>query len=214
MSRPIILVGGGGHCRSVIDAAESAGIAVRGILELPALVGHTILGYPVVGTDDDMHKFASECDFIITIGALLNPEHRMRLMHNIEAAGGRLGTVIASTARVSRHASISEGTVVLHNACVNAGASVGRNCIVNTLANVEHDTTIGDFTHISTGATINGACRIGNGCFIGSGATVVNNVCVADGICVGAGAVVIKDIEEVGNYAGIPAVKIHSDGRK
>ena len=34
-NKNLILVGGGGHCRSVIDVAESAGYTIKGILDLP-----------------------------------------------------------------------------------------------------------------------------------------------------------------------------------
>ena len=54
--KKIILVGGGGHCKSVIDVAESAGYSIGGILDIPELVGSTVLGYPVIGTDDNMWK--------------------------------------------------------------------------------------------------------------------------------------------------------------
>ncbi len=52
--KPLILVGGGGHCKSVIDVAESMGHSILGILDLPENVGHSMLGYLVLGTDDDI----------------------------------------------------------------------------------------------------------------------------------------------------------------
>ena len=54
--KPLILVGGGGHCKSVIEAAESMGLAIGGILDLLENVGGRILGYPVIGTDDDIPR--------------------------------------------------------------------------------------------------------------------------------------------------------------
>jgi len=39
MSKPLILVGGGGHCKSVIDVAESAGYTILGIMDMPEMVG-------------------------------------------------------------------------------------------------------------------------------------------------------------------------------
>ena len=40
--KPIILVGGGGHCKSVIDAAESADYSILGVLDMPDEVGKAI----------------------------------------------------------------------------------------------------------------------------------------------------------------------------
>ncbi len=120
--KPLILVGGGGHCKSVIEAAESMGLAIGGILDLLENVGGRILGYPVIGTDDDIPRLVSDFDFIVTLGFIKDPYLRIRLHERIEAAGGNLATVIASTAHVSRHATVQCGTVILHHACVNAGA--------------------------------------------------------------------------------------------
>lgn len=45
MKRPLILVCGGGHCKSVIEAAESAGFAIKGILDVAERIGDDVLGY-------------------------------------------------------------------------------------------------------------------------------------------------------------------------
>lgn len=42
--KPLLLVGGGGHCKSVIDVAESAGFTIKGILDIPENVGKDVLG--------------------------------------------------------------------------------------------------------------------------------------------------------------------------
>lgn len=203
----MILVGGGGHCKSVIEAAESVGREIKGILDLPQYFGDDCLGYHVIGTDSDIPLYADECDFIVTLGFITNPEHRIQLHRLIEEAGGSFGTVIASTARVSRHAEIAPGSVVLHNADINAGAYIGRGCIINTGANIEHDAHIGDYCHVSTGAMVNGDCRVGEASFIGSGAVVANGITIVGNAVIGAGAVVCSDITDSGTYVGIPARK-------
>ena len=52
--KPLVLIGGGGHCKSVIDVAESAGYQILGILDMPEDVGKEILSAKVIGTDDDI----------------------------------------------------------------------------------------------------------------------------------------------------------------
>ena len=52
----LILLGGGGHCKSVIDVAESAGYTIMGILDKPEEVGKNVLSYQIIGTDDDIDK--------------------------------------------------------------------------------------------------------------------------------------------------------------
>lgn len=202
----LILIGGGGHCKSVIDVAESAGYNILGILDMPEEVGKSVLNYKVIGTDEEIPQYADKAEFIITVGFIKNPAIRIRIYNRIKEAGGKLATIIASTAHVSRYAALGEGTVVMHQAVVNAGAHIGENCIINTFCNIEHDAVIGDQCHISTGTMVNGDCKVGDRVFIGSQSVLANGITVGEEIIVGAGSVVRKSISEKGVYVGNPAI--------
>lgn len=207
MKRPLILIGGGGHCKSVIEVAESAGYEIKGILDMPDEVGKEVLpGHKIIGTDDEIPQYVEECDFIITVGFIKNPALRIKLYNKVKAAGGRLATIIASTAHVSKYAELGDGTVIMHYAFVNAGAKIGDNCIINTFVNIEHDAEVGNQCHISTGTMVNGECKIGENCFIGSQSVCANCIEIASDIIVGAGSVVRKSIRVKGIYAGNPAI--------
>ena len=207
MKRPLILIGGGGHCKSVIEVAESAGYEIKGILDMPDEVGKEVIpGHKVIGTDDEIPQYVEECDFIITVGFIKNPALRIKLYNKVKAAGGRLATIIASTAHVSKYAELGEGTVIMHHAFVNAGAKIGDNCIINTFVNIEHDAEVGNQCHISTGTMVNGECKIGENCFIGSQSVCANCIEIASDIIIGAGSVVRKSIRVKGIYAGNPAI--------
>ncbi len=202
----LILIGGGGHCKSVIDAAESTDYNILGILDIPENVGKYVLAYKVIGTDDDIPQYVDKAEFIITVGFIKNPTVRVRIYNKVKKAGGKLATIVASTAHVSRYANLGEGTVVMHQAVVNAGAKVGANCIINTFCNIEHDTVIGDQCHISTGTMVNGECVVGERVFVGSQSVLANCVSVGEDIIVGAGSIIRKSISEKGIYAGNPAI--------
>ena len=173
-TNPIILLGGGGHCKSVIDVAESAGYTILGILDKPELVGTKVLDYEIIGTDDNIPQYVDKAEFLITVGQIKSPAIRQKLATLVEQAGGRFATIIANDAYVSRYANIGKGTVVMHKAVVTADAHIGEHCIINTMANIEHEVQIGDFCHISTGVMVNGNCKIPEGMFIGS-QSVINN---------------------------------------
>lgn len=204
--RPIILVGGGGHCKSVIEAAESAGVIIKGILDIPENVGKKVLDYTVIGTDEDISLYADTCDFIVTVGFVKDASLRIKIHEKVMAVKGHFGRVIASTAHVSRYASIGEGSVIMHQAMVNAGAQIGFGCIINTFANIEHDAMIGDYTHISTGAMVNGDCQVGKRVFLGSQSVMVNGTFITDDCIVAAGSLARKSMQRSGIYAGNPAV--------
>jgi sugar O-acyltransferase (sialic acid O-acetyltransferase NeuD family) len=166
----IILVGGGGHCKSSIDVIEAQGLfEIAGIVDLPENVGKSILGYKILWTDEDIPLLTNEYKwFIITIGQIETAEKRKKIAFFLEAHGAQFPTIISPYAVVSPHATVGEGTIIFHHAVVNANASIGRHCIINTKALVEHDAVVEDFCHISTGAILNGGVVVGEESFVGS----------------------------------------------
>ena len=206
MTKNLILVGGGGHCKSVTEAAESAGYNILGVLDTPENVGKQVLAYSIIGTDDEIPLYVDKAEFVITVGFIKNPATRIKLYNKVKDAGGKLATIIASTAHVSKYSTIGEGTVVMHQAFVNAGAHIGANCIINTFCNIEHDAQIGDQCHISTGTMVNGDCKVGDRCFIGSQSVLANSITIDEDIIVGAASFVRKSISEKGIYSGNPAI--------
>ena len=208
--KKLILVGGGGHCKAVIDVAISAGREIRGIIDNAIPVGSTVLDIPVIGTDDNLPSFIHEdVEFLITVGQIKTSSIRQKLADKIKLAGGTfVAPLIANTAHIAKGAKIGKGTIIMHNAVINADAVIGENTIINTGAIVEHDCKVGDFVHISTGAIVNGASTIGNDTFIGSHATIANVITIPPHTIIGAGSLVIKNISQPGTYCGIPTKPI------
>lgn len=200
----IVLIGGGGHCRSCIDAIHSAGKEIAGVVDPDPAASPA--GLPRLGDDSwlDSPDALNFC-FLITVGQIGISPVRRDLFESLRSKKCRMATVSSRSAVVSDEATLEPGTIVLHGAIVNTGAAVGSNCIVNTGAIVEHDARIGDHCHISTGAIINGGAEIGPGCMIGSGASILQGVKIAADVMVGAGAVVIRDISDAGTWIGVPA---------
>ncbi len=186
-SKNLILVGGGGHCKSVIDVAESAGYTILGILDIAKNVGTKVLSYPVIGTDDLIPELVTQASFIITVGQIKNSDLRVILYEKVLTAGGKIATIISPESYVSKYAFIGEGTVVMHKSVVNAGARIGKCCIINTFANIEHDAVVGDFCHISTGAMVNGAVIVGSNSFIGSNSMIRQNIEIGKNSIIGGG---------------------------
>lgn len=211
MSKPkLILIGGGGHCKSCIDVIEQLGKHdIAGILDLPEKKGEKILGYEILGNDTDIQKYHDlGYEFLITLGQIKSATTRKKIFDKLELLGAKISTIIAPTAYVSKHAKLNKGTIVMHNAFVNAGASIGINNILNSSCNIEHDVIIGNHCHISTGAFVNGDCKIGDEVFIGSHATVSSQVNIGTNVVIGAGTLVIKNIECNKKVVGVPAKNI------
>jgi sugar O-acyltransferase (sialic acid O-acetyltransferase NeuD family) len=208
--KPIILIGGGGHCISCIDVIEQTGLyQIIGILDLPEKIGQKILNYSVIGTDNEIEQFVMECpDFLITVGQIKSASIREMIFNKVKLAGGNLPIIISPIGNVSKYAIIEEGTIVMHHALVNAGASIGKGCILNSKSLIEHQATIGNFCHISTASVVNGKTNIADCCFIGSNSVVANNIHVTANTIIAAGSQVLRNIELSGTYIGSPLRKI------
>lgn len=178
--KKIILVGGGGHCRSVIDVIEQENkFKIAGIIDKPNLLGSKVLGYKVIGSDIDLKKLSKKYKYaLITAGQIKSSKLRKKLFNLVNNAGFKLPIIISPLAYVSRHSCIGRGSTVMHNAVVNANSSIGDNCIINSNALIEHDCNISNHCHISTNVTINGGVKIESESFIGSNATIKQSITI------------------------------------
>ncbi|MDX2479075.1 MAG: acetyltransferase [Desulfuromusa sp.] len=200
----IVLVGGGGHCVSCIDVIEQeAKFQIAGIVDVPDKLGTTLLGYPIIGNDEDLLKLTENYQyFLITLGQIKSPERRIALFEQLLQLGALLPTIISPRAYISRHSTIGAGTVVMHNSLINAGAIVGRNCIINSCALIEHDAKVSDHCHISTGAILNGGTHVAECTFVGSGSVVRDNIRIGSHSLIGGGVSVMKEVPDHSLYTG------------
>ncbi|MDR2646012.1 MAG: NeuD/PglB/VioB family sugar acetyltransferase [Holosporaceae bacterium] len=194
--KDLILIGGGGHCRSCIDVIEQQRkFRVIGILDNHLASGTNVLDCKVIGNDGDIENFAErqineKIYFLVTIGQTKTAESRMIIFNRLKESSAKMAVIISPLAYVSKYASVEEGTIVMHHALVNTNARIGKNCIINSKALVEHDAIVADHCHISTAAIINGGVKIGESSFVGSNSIIVNNVDVTSFSFIRAGEVV------------------------
>lgn len=169
----ILLIGGGGHCKSVIDVIEQeAKYHIAGIVDKKELIGTEVLGYKIIGSDDDLPSLQKQFPYaIITIGQIKSNAVRVNLFETLKKLGFNMPIIISPLAYVSCHASVGEGTAVMHGAIVNPHAKIGKNCIINSKALIEHDAVVEDSCHVSTGAIVNGGVIVKANTFFGSNAT-------------------------------------------
>ncbi|MEW6593970.1 MAG: acetyltransferase [Thermodesulfobacteriota bacterium] len=195
MKESILLIGGGGHCKSCIDVIEQEGrFTIAGILDQPPRVGEKVLSYPIIATDEALPSLAPAHWCLVTIGQIQSCATRLKLYDLLRQHHARLPAIVSPHAYVSPHATIGAGTIVMHGAIVNAGAQIGRNCIINTQSLVEHDAVVGDHCHIATASVINGGVRIGERSFIGSRAVTREYIAIGADCFIGSGVRVLGDL--------------------
>lgn len=213
MSKKILLVGGGGHCMSVLDSLLSKGEYFEiGIIDRMENVGKNILGIPIVGTDDDLPRLFQEdfrCAFV-SIGSIGNTKLRVKLFNTLENVGFEIPNIIDKSAVISNHVTLEKGIFVGKNAVINAGSTLHRGSIVNTSTVIEHESTVGEFTHISPGTVICGEVSVGNHTHIGANSVVKQQVNIGSNTIIGMGSVVLKDIGNNFIAFGNPCREVNS----
>lgn len=202
--KKLLLLGGGGHCHSVVDSVLSMGKYDEiGILDNKDT---SYLGVPVIGTDDNIPELMELGwnEAFITVGSVGNTKIRRKLYVLIKEYGMKIPTIIDPTAIIARDTKIQEGTYIGKRVVVNSGAAIGTCSIINTGAIVEHDCRIGDFSHISPGCTLCGQVVVGADSHIGAGSVVRQLVGIGKHTLIGAGSVVVKDISDKVKAYGNP----------
>jgi sugar O-acyltransferase (sialic acid O-acetyltransferase NeuD family) len=189
--KPLLLIGGGGHCLSAIGVVNSFAQISPDPWQ-PIVIQHS---------EDPRPPGPA----IVTIGQIMDSLPRERVFTELVQECREIPVIYALSAIVVGN--IGRGTMIFHHAVVNK-ATIGDNCIINTGAIVEHGSMVGNHCHVSTGAIVNGDCWVGMRCFIGSHATIIQGVKICEGCVIGAGAVVHKDITEPGTYVGVPARRV------
>ncbi len=204
MNRRLLLLGGGGHCRSVVDSALSLNIYDEiGIVDFK---DSSCLGIPVVGTDDDLPALYSKgwTDAFITLGSIGNTTVRRKLFQLINSIGLMVPAIIDPSAAVAAGTEIGRGVFIGKNAVLNTGASVGDCAIINTGAVVEHDCSVGAFAHVSPGAVLCGEVTVGADAHVGAGAVVRQQLVIGEHALIGAGSVVLREIPAHAKAYGNP----------
>lgn len=172
MSKPrLLVVGAGGHGRSVAEAAELSGqFEVVGFLDDSLSSGAIVLNVPVLGNVTSMANHRGIFDQVIV--AIGNNMLRERLLQQLTLAGFELATVVHPKAIVSPSAVLGAGSAVMAGAIVGTEAHLGLGIIVNCGAVVDHHATVEDVGHLGVNSSMAGGAVLGHAAWLQAGAAL------------------------------------------
>lgn len=206
MIKKILLIGGGGHCKSVLDSLLGLNEYQEiGIIDKKDNIGRSLFGIPFIGCDNDLRTlFNSGYGFaFITVGSIGNSNIRQNIYNQLFEIGFEIPSIIDASAQVSQHATIEPGVFVGKLCIVNAGTTVHKGAIINSGSIVEHDGQIGEFAHIASGSVLGGEVVIGEGTHIGANSTIRQQIHIGKNSIIGMGSAVLQnfpnDIMAYGN---------------
>lgn len=179
--RRLIIVGAGGHARSMAEAALLSGVfEVVGFLDdaFPRLA--KVRDFPVLGTMHDIQMYRAFAEMAVV--AIGNNELRESLCHQLSAAGFQLATVVHPTAIVSPSAVLGEGCAIMAGAIVGTEAQLGKGVILNCGAVVDHHCRVDDFGYLGVHAAMAGGAVLGRGAWMQAGSALGYGVKIDAGV--------------------------------
>jgi len=205
----VILVGGGGHAKQIVEILTARGAyQITGITDNDPLKRNMqVSGVPVIGTDEVLPRYYNTGvrRAFISMGSVDDTNARINLYNMLIEIGFLLINVIHPSALISPSVTLGTGNAIMAGSIICPHTTIGSNCIINTGAIVEHDCAIHDHVHIATGAKLAGGVTVCEGSHIGLGALVKQGVTIGKRAIVGAGALVLDDMPEKVVCGGIPA---------
>lgn len=207
MSMPVIVIGGGGHAKVLIDALIKQNITILGITETDNNSSNKfILGFPSIGIDKLLSDYSpQEVSLVNGIGSVSSTKKREEIYSSFKKLGYRFASIVHPSVIIGNDVMLLEGVQLMAGVIIQPGSMVGENTIVNTRASIDHDCIIGSHVHIAPGVTISGGVKIGDNTHVGTGATIIQGLHVGIDSLVAAGAVVVNDIPNNMKAVGVPA---------
>lgn len=197
--RKLVLIGGGGHCKSVIDIVKHLKLYDEIVITDPCIpIGKEILGIRIVGNDDalfDLKKIGFNEAFI-TVGSIKSTKLRQSLYNKAYDLGFVFPNIIAPSACISQSVRMEDGIFIGKGAIVNADVCIGKMAIINTGTIIEHECNVGKYSHIAVGSILCGGVSIGNHSLVGAGTTIIQGTSIGNYTIIGAGSTVLCDVED------------------
>ncbi len=199
--RLVIIYGGGGHAKSLIDLIRAEGkYEIAGILDDHLPAGHRIMDISILGGAEQLGPLRRKgvAQAVNAVGGIGSITLRLGVYEKLKNAGYRCVSVIHPRAFVEPTAVLADGCQVFFNAYIGSDVAVGFGSIINTGAIISHDCRLYDYVNISPGAILAGAVTIQKRVLVGMGATINLGVNIGEDARIGNSAVVKADVAEKG----------------
>jgi sugar O-acyltransferase (sialic acid O-acetyltransferase NeuD family) len=211
MTKPVYVLGAGGHGKVVCDVLLGMGRDVKGFLDSDqAKVGRTVLGIPVYDQEGVLSDLSPE-DMELANGIGLAPVRRDRF-ERLKTEGYSFVTLVHPSVVLAQDVQLGEGVQIMAGSIIQPGVRIGDNTVVNTASSVDHDCILGAHCFLGPGVTLCGNVLIGEGAHVGTGATVIEDIKIGRYTVIGGGAVVTQSIESNVTAVGVPARVIKRRG--
>ena len=203
MSEILVIIGGGGQAKVIIDALNLDVFQKIFIVD-PYAKSKKLLGIPIYDRLRSKYNNVPK-KYIVAIG---DNYKRWQVVQTLLEADPetKFYTSIHETAIVSNEAFVGAGSVICAGAIVGVDSKIGSHVIINTRSVIDHDCAIGNYANISPNVTLGGGVEVGNRSFIGISTTVLHRVKIACDVVIGADSFLNRNVEKASSvWFGRPA---------
>lgn len=207
----IIIIGASGHGKVVASIVEQEGkYSIAGFIDGSRDIGSKIVGYEVVGREEDLPRLMQDRTIEGIIVAIGDNFTRSKVTDRIRSLCPSLKFVstIHPNAFIGREVIVGDGSVIMSGAVVHPCSTIGKSCILFVNSVLDHDSSMGNYSSLGHNASTGGNCHIGDYTAVCIGANVIHGITVGDHSVVGGGAAVIRNIDCFAVAHGIPAKAI------
>lgn len=205
MKKDLIIIGSGGHARSIIDVAIAQDkYNIIGCVSNEKVGKEVAYSIKVIGDDSILEDIFSS-DVKNCFVAIGNNLIRKKIYSKLIDIGFSIVNIISPNSIISPASKIGSGVCVLHNSFIGVNVEIGDNTIINSSVSIDHDCKIGNHCHIAPGVAMSGTVLVEDGTHIGTGSSIIDGVSIGKWSYAGAGSVIVKDVESNILVYGVPA---------
>jgi sugar O-acyltransferase (sialic acid O-acetyltransferase NeuD family) len=205
---PLVIVGGGGFAREVLDVVDAVnntsmkfefiGFAADLYYDEPEIAERNAryLG----GVEDVLGSV--DAQYVIGIG---NGEARRSIDAFATSRGRTAATLVHPLSSTGFGVHLGPGTIVTAGARLTTHIAIGRHVHINLNATIGHDSVIDNYVTLNPGVNVSGRVHIEEQATLGTGSCVIERLTIGARTVVGAGATVVRDLPADVTAVGTPA---------
>lgn len=195
--KKIVVLGGSGHAKQIIDTLRRIGTYdIVGFLD-DNTSRETLFGVPRIGPLFPAAKNLPTNLVALGIGHVGKVTTRKKLIREYKEAGYTFETIISPTAIITDHeVTIAEGVYVGDLTVISPGVTIEKYVIINNKSCINHESVIGENTHVAPGVMVSGNVKIGQDCMIGTGSSILQGVKIGNNCLIGMGTAVVKHCQD------------------
>ena len=195
MSKPVIIIGAGGHAKVLANALKLSLREILGVVTPDLKVGSYFFNLKVLGDDSVIFDHSpAEIELVNGVGALPGQNLRLKLTEQMYEKEYVFAKVTHPSAIIAADVVLYEGSQIMAGVVIQPGTIIGKNTIINSGSIIDHDCRIAENCHIAPGVVCSGGVNIEKNAHIGTGSRIIQNIKVGEGSIVAAGSIVYKNV--------------------